>query len=147
MKTLKYVLFVVLLVTVPMALGGPFNPFNTRPVTVNPAPGNEDDLQKILNDQCPGCFNVNTDQNSAGYWRLETAPPTGIFPIVIVEWAGWAPGNIVGLFSGDPTHVDVFLGAAGPGTSATILWTGPKSGLISQGSGPSGAVNEGPFSG
>ncbi len=147
MRTLKFVLFAVLLAVVPLALADPFNPFNTRPVPVGSAPSGEQNLQDILNAQCPGCFNVNTDQSSVGYWRLETAPPTGIFPIVIVEWAGWSPSNVVGIFSGDPVTRDVFLGPAAGGASAGILWTGLDTGVITPGLGYEEVVLGGPFSG
>jgi hypothetical protein len=139
MKTLKYRLFVVLLATVPLALADPFNPFNTRPVTVNPGP--ETPLQTILNTQCSGCFDVYYDQQSAGYWRLVS--PGVIAPLIVVEFAGWAGSNVVGMFSGTTTH-DIFLGPAGPGTAALVQWTTPTSGTIS---GTSGVVNVGPFAG
>lgn len=148
MRTSKLVLFAVLLALVPLAMADPFSPFNTRPVPVWAPPPGEESLQDILNAQCPGCFHVYWDQNSTGYWRLETNPPTGIFPIVIVEWAGWASRNIVGLFSGVPlVHRDVFLGPAEGGTAAGILWNGPDSGVIAQVGGPAGAVATGPFTG
>ncbi len=147
MRTLKFILCAVLLAVVPLALADPFNPFNTRPVLVGSAPPGEQDLQVILNAQCPGCFNVNTDQSSVGYWRLETLPPTGILPFVIVEWAGWAPTNIVGIFSGDPVTHDVFLGPAAAGAIAAIVWEGLDYGSITQVLGAPGAVNAGPFSG
>ena len=138
MKTLKYLLFVMLLATVPLALADPFNPFNTRPVPVNPGP--ETPLQTILNTECPDCFNVNTDQQSAGYWRLVT--PGAIAPLIVVEFSAWAGSNIVGMFSGTTTH-DIFLGPAGPGTAALVQWTSPSSGIIFGGPG----VNTGSFSG
>ena len=138
MKTVKYLLFVVLLATVPLALADPFNPFNTRPVTVNPGP--ETPLQTILNTQCSDCFNVNTDQQSAGYWRLVS--PGAIAPLIVAEFAGWANSNIVGMFSGTTVH-DIFLGTATAGTVATVQWFSSSSGFIYGGSG----VNTGPFSG
>jgi hypothetical protein len=133
-----------LVILVPWAVADPFNPFNPRPVTVNPAPPGEVDLQVILNNQCSGCFNVNTDQQSAGYWGLATQPPTGVLPFVIVEYAGFAPNNVVGLFHWTglaATLLPVFLGPATAGTTASITWTGPSTGTITQISGPSGAVN------
>lgn len=139
-----------LVVAVPRGSADPFNPFNTRPVTVNPAPSGEADLQTILNGQCSGCFNVNTDQQSAGYWGLQTPPPTGLLPFLIVEYAGFAPNNVVGLFhwTGLTTVLfDVFLGAANAGTSAAITWSGPTTFTITQAGGPAGAVNEGTFTG
>jgi hypothetical protein len=138
MKTLKYLLFVMLLATVPLALADPFNPFNTRPVPVNPGP--ETPLQTILNTECAGCFNVNTDQQSAGYWRLVS--PGAIAPLIVVEFAGWANSNVVGMFSGTTVH-DIFLGTATAPTAALVQWTSSSSGFIYGGSG----VNTGPFSG
>lgn len=150
MSTSKFVLFAVLVALVPLAMAESFSPYNARPVDVgSPFGPHEDSLQKILDAQCPGCFNVNTDQNSTGYWRLETDPPTEISPIVIVEWAGWAPGNIVGLFSAGSSLVrhDVFLGPASGGASAKITWNDHNSGSIEQLSGAPGAVAEGSFTG
>jgi hypothetical protein len=142
MKTLKYLLFVMLLATVPLALADPFNPFNVRPVPISSAPPGEQDLQQILNTQCPGCFNVNTDQQSAGYWRLVS--PGVIAPLIVVEFAGWANSNVVGMFSGTTVH-DIFLGTATAGTVATVQWTSPSSGFIY--GIPGSGVNTGPFSG
>jgi len=142
MKTLKYLLFVMLLATVPLALADPFNPFNVRPVPIGSAPPGEQDLQQILNAQCPGCFNVNTDQQSAGYWRLVS--PGAIAPLIVVEFSAWANSNVVGMFSGTTVH-DIFLGTATAGTVATVQWTSPSSGFIY--GIPGSGVNTGPFSG
>jgi len=140
MKTLKYLLFVMLLATVPLALADPFNPFNLRPVPIGSAPLGEQDLQQILNAQCPDCFNVNTDQQSAGYWRLVT--PGAIGPLIVVEFSAWANSNVVGMFSGTTVH-DIFLGTATAPRAALIQWLTPSSGQIIGLSG----VNTGPFSG
>lgn len=140
MKTLKFVLFATLLALAPLAVADPFNPFNTRPVPVLSGPASETPLQNILNSECPGCFHVINDQESAGYWRLVS--PGAIAPLIVVEWAGWAGSNIVGMFSGNVVH-DIFLGSASGGTAALVQWTSATSGTILGGPG----VNSGPFSG
>lgn len=149
----KAVTLVLLLIlaTAPWAVADPFNPFNPRPVPVGSPPTGEQSLQTIINNACPGCgINVTTDQQSAGYWGLFTPPPTGILPTVIIEFAGFAPSNIVGFFhwNGTMAHLhDIFLGGASTGTVASVVWDSPTSGTITQSGGPSGAVNVGSFLG
>jgi len=134
---------VLLLALTPWAFAGPFNPFNTRPVSVNPAPGIEQDLQEILDDLCGvGCLDVINDQQTAGYWKLASYPGS-MTPTLVIEWAGWRNINVFGMFSGDPAMHDIFLGPASAGATATVTWTTPTSGTITGGSG----VNAGPFSG
>ncbi len=149
-KAVTSVLLLVL-ATAPWAVADPFNPFNPRPVPVGTPPSGEQDLQTIINNACPGCgINVATDQQSAGYWGLVTPPPTGILPTVVIEFAGFAPSNIIGFFHWTGTMAllhNIFQGLATAGTVASVVWTSPTSGTITQISGPSGAVNTGTFSG
>ncbi len=133
---------VLLLALTPWAFADPFNPFNTRPVPVNPAPGIEQDLQEVLDDICSGCLDVINDQQTAGYWMLASYPGS-MTPTLVIEWAGWKNINVFGMFSGDPAMHDIFLGPASAGVTATVTWTTPTSGTISGGAG----VNTGPFSG
>ena len=109
------------------------NPFNTRPVTVNPAPGGEADLQDLVDATLPGAgINVNTDQSSAGMWGLATGGGTTI-PTLMFEYTANSGSQIFGMWFGtddsDLLLVPLFGGAAtglnnGGATAAGVQFTG-----------------------
>jgi len=137
-----------LLVASTMAMATEIDPFNSRPVTIGTPPGSEASLQSILTDINMG-VNAATDQQTAGMWGLST---NVLFTlnVLVVEYAGFAPNNTFGLWSGDPVTVEVFKGLAtgvtDPGgmTAATLSWG--SSGLLTI-SGDCSKVNCGTFSG
>lgn len=92
------------------------NPFNTRPVTVLPAPVGEADLQVIVDTILPGSgLNVGTDQSTAGMWGLATVPATTI-PTLAFEYTANAANQTFGMWFGtddtDLLLVELFKGDA-----------------------------------
>ena len=123
------------------AFAAVINPFNTRPVTVNPTPWGaygEIDLQAAMNMLYAG-VNVNTDQKSVGMWGGSTLLAPSIAPRLYFEFAGNNASNVFGIWSGTDTSsitsVKIFEGSAsgilnasggsqwaGSGTSALMTW-------------------------
>jgi hypothetical protein len=119
------------------AFAGPFDPINSRPVTVTDTPG-EISLQTMLNTVFAPSVpvygpapNVATDQQVAGMWKLATNPGN-IAPALAFEEScvSCETSNILGIWSWSPTGlvtVPIFLGAATPGTfgsTALLSWYG-----------------------
>lgn len=110
------------------------NPFNTRPVTVLPAPGAEADLQVIVETILPGSgLNVGTDQSTAGMWGLATVPPTTI-PTLAFEYTANEANQTFGMWFGtddtDLLLVELFKGDAtglnnGSATAAGVDFIAP----------------------
>ncbi|MGQ9592152.1 MAG: PEP-CTERM sorting domain-containing protein [Planctomycetota bacterium] len=122
------------------ALSAPINPFNVRPQPVGTAPGSEPQLQDILDDiYGPGAVDAYSDQQTAGIWQLPGGGYGATAPIIQVEAAGYANSNVFGIWTGWDTNgpittVPIFLGSAGPGTTATLKWAaGDPSTLIVEG--------------
>jgi len=132
------------------ALAAPIDLTNTRPVPIGVSA--ETTMQQILNAVFPGQgVNAATDQSSAAMWGSSSPVFPTVTPVLSFEFAGNAGANSLGLWAGVDTtaltHRTLFNGSAGPGTRATIAWTGYDSGVIGQIGGPAGAVLTGSFSG
>ena len=149
-----------MLAAAPFAHADPFSPLNPRPVPINPAtPAGEESLQQILDQMFGGGVSATTDQNIAGEWGVG-ALPASLVPTLSFEYAGNAPQNILGIWSGTDsdnlTTVDLFYGSAvgtnntpdGFVTAATLKWNTSGS-LLKIGStdGCGTAVNCGTFAG
>jgi len=129
MKTKIILVATLILLICTTAFAVPINPFNTRPVPVTiPSPdGTGKDLQTILDTLFGvGVINATTDQQSAGMWGSTTLYLPNIAPRLVFEYAGLHNANIFGIWSGSDTDsittLDVFLGAATPGTVASLQW-------------------------
>jgi hypothetical protein len=134
------------------AFATPIIPFNTRPINIGGS--GEPSVQSILDLQFgPGVIDANAGQQSAGMWGSAALTFPSTIPTVIAEYAGFAPNNIVGIWSGTDsaaiTMVDIFLGPAAPGTRAGLAWDTPGTNNLTIGlvTGPAGSVNTGTFSG
>ncbi|HKW14508.1 MAG TPA: hypothetical protein VJS69_08485 [Candidatus Krumholzibacteria bacterium] len=85
-------------------------------------------LQGYLNSQGES-INVNTDQVDAQVWST-TASGNSVFTLMI-EYAGYANSNNVGVYNSDeaaPTLFQIFPGSASPGWHALISF--PSSGFL-----------------
>ena len=144
MKT-KIILVVALsLLMCTTAFADSINPFNPRPVAVNPSLDNPDgypsnpilpnaNLQTILNYMFgSGAVDVNTDQQSAGMWGVSALPPV-VTPAMAFEYAGLAGQNIFGIWFGTDTtsilRIDIFKGSAVPDDAASLQWAGNTLGI------------------
>jgi hypothetical protein len=160
MKTLKLalVLGAVLTVLISSSYAAPLQYTNVRPTPIGASSdGAAFDLQNLLNAIAGvGTFNATTDQQAAGYWSLGGLFPSTI-PVVSFEITANSATMQMGIFSdtngsddaAGRTLVDIFLGPAGPGTRATLLFdTGTGALTIGNVAGnPAGAVNAGTFAG
>lgn len=104
------------------------NPFNARPVVINPAYPGEIPVQTMVNTILGPGLNVNTDQSTAGMWATATFPPSTI-PTLAFEQTSGAPSQAFGIWFGTDSAsifaVDLLLGPAVQGTTAAISWSGP----------------------
>jgi len=125
------------LVSADQALALPFDPVNTRPVTVVDTPG-ETSLQTMLNTVFAPSVpffgpapNAQTGQEVAGMWKLATNPGN-LAPALAFEEScpSCESSNTYGIWSWSPTGLvtaPIFLGASTPGTfgsSALLSWYG-----------------------
>jgi hypothetical protein len=155
-KVLSGLLVFTLVMSFSMAYATPLVYTNARQVTIgstsDPAsscPGYANcELQTLL-----PMFNVNTDQQVAGYWQLGGINP-GTLPTVAFEITANSNSFQTGIFSvngsdttSPRTLVDIFLGPAGANTKAAVTFDAAGNMTITQVSGPSGAVNAGTFTG
>jgi hypothetical protein len=156
-KVLSGLLVFTLVMSFSMAYATPLVYTNARQVTIgstsDPAgscPGYANcQLQTLL-----PMFNVNTDQQVAGYWQLGGLNPATV-PSVAFEITANSSSFQTGIFSVNGTTdtsprtlVDIFLGPAVAGTRASVVFdlvTGVMS--ITQVSGVAGAVHTGNFTG
>lgn len=119
----------------------PINPFNIRPVPVTiPSPdGPGKDIQTILNTIYGGpVVNALTDQQSAGMWQLIGGG--AMLPLLRFEYAGNAPDNVFGMWTGTDTAGPLMTKVIFPGnatgqndggmTTASVSWLTPNSGLV-----------------
>jgi len=139
-------LVIALVMSFSVAYAVPLQYFNTRPVAIGTSgDGPSNELQTLL-----PMFDVVADQEDAGYWRLGGFSPIAS-PSVSFEITANSDTMQMGIFSdvnGDTdsagrTLVDIFLGPAEKGASASIafdLGTGTMS--IVKVSGADGSVNE-----
>ena len=125
-KQIWGVLVFALVMSFSVAYADPLLYTNVRPVTIgstwdNPA---TQELSQLL-----PMFNVNTDQQAAGYWQLGGLNPV-ISPIVNFEITANDNTLQMGIFSdingsddlAGRTLVDIFLGPATSGTAALITF-------------------------
>lgn len=141
MKKRIIFLAIVSLLICTTAFAIPINPFNPRPVPVTiPSPdGPGTDLQTILNTIYGGpVVNAATDQQSAGMWQLIGGG--GILPLLRFEYAGNAPENVFGMWTGTDTSGPLTTAVIFPGnatgqnnggiSSASVVWSTANSGTI-----------------
>jgi len=132
----------------PVAQAVPIIATNVRPVSSVPV---NDQLQGVLDTiyGCVGCVNAVTDQNPAGMWALPGTTFGGTLPILTFQAGLFFNQVTFGIWSGTDTTalttVQIFNGAAAPGTVASLLWTpgNPNKVIIGGGAG----VNAGEFTG
>jgi len=148
----KLVLIAVFLLVPAFASAFPINPFNIRPIDIGGS--GEPSVQSILDSQFGvGLINAYTGQQPAGMWGSTALAFPSTIPTVIAEYTGNANLINVGIWSGtDSTAinmVNIFLGAAIPGTRAGLSWDTPGTNnlTIALVAGPAGSVNAGTFSG
>jgi len=127
-----------------VSLAGSVSPVNDRPLSVASAPSGEDDLQDILDDFFgSGALDDESDQKTAGYFKVATGGSAAILPQLYVEQSGDADYNEFGLFtlpalddSNSPVRVKLFAGSDnGTGnkyTAPTVMvkWTGWDTGYV-----------------
>ena len=131
-----------------VAQAAPIIPTNVRPVAGVPA---NNQLQGVLDTiyGCTGCVNAVTDQSTAGMWALPGAGFGGTLPILEFQSGAFLNQVTFGIWSGTDTTaittVQIFNGAAAPGTVASLLWApgNPNTVMIGGGAG----VNTGTFTG
>jgi hypothetical protein len=141
LRNILTLVFSLMAFGVPAAFADPIVPTNTRPVPVTiPSPdGAGTDLQTILDAVYPpaGTVSATTDQQAGGMWASATPVFPTVTPVLSFEYAGNASSNALGFWfgtdTGSLTERTIFYGPAGPGVIATIAWSGPDSGTISQG--------------
>jgi hypothetical protein len=146
-KLLIGFLAVTLVMSFSVADAAPLQYVNVRPVPIGSTWDNPATQQ--LSQLLP-MFNVVTDQQAAGYWKLGGINPTTA-PRVSFEITANSATLQMGIFSdinGDTdaagrTLVDIFLGPATAGTAALITFSGGTMTIA----GAAGAVNNGTFSG
>lgn len=147
----------VLLIGSPLVYADALQYTNNRPATVGTVSldGSGYNLQELF-DAHPAAFpfNVNTDQQIAGYWSLGGLfPTTG--PVVSFEITANSGTLQMGIFSDTNgntdevgrTLVDIFNASATGGTSATLSFDSSGGLTITQNLGVTGAVNTGTYSG
>jgi len=134
-RPLVVTLVLVTLLVADRAVALPFDPLNSRPVTVTNTPG-ETSLQTMLNSVFAPSVpvygpapNADTGQQLAGMWSLATSPGN-IAPALAFEEScpGCESSNTYGIWSWSATGLvtaPIFLGASTPGTfgsTALLSW-------------------------
>jgi hypothetical protein len=150
-KVVNVVLVIAaLLVASTMAMATAIDPFNNRPVPIDPFnQGDPPSLQTILdNIYGTGLVSAVNDQQAAGMWALPTPLPSQIGPVLRIEVAGNDYLNQFGLWTatdtaGPITLLPVFFGLAAPNCGATLWFSGGTAVSITDPSGCGAGVNTG----
>lgn len=132
-------LTIVGLLIATVAFAVPIDPFNIRPVTVGDPPSGEASLQTILDNIYPaGAVNAASDQQTAGMWQLIGGGVIG--PALRFEYAGNAPSNVFGMWTGTDTGGPFTTAVIFPGnatgqnnggmSTASVAWLTSDSGTI-----------------